>query len=87
MTRQKKKDSDVASSVKNVISAFGSTLPETTARESHKNVKAGGTDPTPTPNPNPTPDVKNQENITLEIGGTDTRTQENVNNQNNTDNI
>ena len=79
------KDSDVASSVKNVISAFGSTLPKTTARESHKNVKAGGTDPTPTPNPNPTPDVKNQENITLEIGGTDTRTQENVNNQSNTD--
>ena len=79
------KDSDVASSVKNVISAFGSTLPETTARDSHKNVTAGGTDPTPTPNPNPTPDVENQENITLEIGGTDTRTQENVNNQNKTD--
>lgn len=82
------KDSDVASSVKNVISAFGSTLPETTARDSHKNVTAGGTDPTPTPNPNPTPDVENQENqenITLEIGDTDTRTQENVNNQNNTD--
>lgn len=78
-------DSDVASSVKNVISAFGSTLPETTARDSHKNVTAGGTDPTPTPKPNPTPDVENQENITLEIGGTDTRTQENVNNQNNTD--
>ena len=80
-------DSDVASSVKNVISAFGSTLPKTTARDSHKNVTAGGTDPTPTPtpNPNPTPDVENQENITLEIGGTYTRTQENVNNQNNTD--
>lgn len=78
-------DSDVASSVKNVISAFGSTLPKTTARDSHKNVTAGGTDPTPTPNPNPTPDVENQENITLEIGGKDTRTQENINNQNNTD--
>lgn len=76
-------DSTVASNVKNVISAFGSTLPETTARDSHKNVTAGGTDPTPTPDPNP--DVENQENITLEIGGTDTRTQENVNNQNKTD--